>query len=104
MLTIFVWLDAFKLMSLKEVLVLLLLGGLGALAAYPVSGKMLDTLPIGFSLYSRFIAPWIEEAIKAAIMIALFRMNRIGYKLDAVISGFAIGAGFSVVAESFKQK
>ena len=24
-------------------------------------------------------------------------MNRIGYKLDAVISGFAIGAGFSVV-------
>jgi hypothetical protein len=66
-------------------------------AAYPVSGKMLDTLPIGFSLYSRFIAPWIEEAIKAAIMIALFWMNRIGYKLDAVISGFAIGAGFSVV-------
>ena len=30
-------------------------------------------------------------------MIGLFRMNRIGYKLDAVISGFAIGAGFSVV-------
>jgi hypothetical protein len=30
-------------------------------------------------------------------MMALFRMNRIGYKLDAVISGFAIGAGFSVV-------
>ena len=97
MLAIFVWLDAFALMSLKEILVLLLLGGLGALAAYPVSGKMLDTLPIGFSLYSRFIAPWIEEAIKALIMIALFRLNRIGYKLDALISGFAIGAGFSVV-------
>ena len=30
-------------------------------------------------------------------MILLFRFNRIGYKLDAVISGFAIGAGFSVV-------
>ena len=30
-------------------------------------------------------------------MIGLFRFNRIGYKLDAVISGFAIGAGFSVV-------
>jgi RsiW-degrading membrane proteinase PrsW (M82 family) len=97
LLGLFVWLDAFKLMSLKEVLVLLLLGGLGALAAYPVSGKMLDTLPIGFSIYSRFVAPWIEEAIKALIMIGLFRMNRIGYKLDAVISGFAIGAGFSVV-------
>ena len=97
MLAIFVWLDTFALMSLKEVSVLLLLGAVGALAAWPVSGRLLDTLPIGFSLYSRFIAPWIEEAIKAAIMILLFRMNRIGYKLDAVISGFAVGAGFSVV-------
>ncbi len=97
LLGVFVWLDAFKLMSLKEVLVLLVLGGVGAIAAYPVSGRLLDALPIGFSSYSRFVAPWIEEAIKAAIMIALFRMNRIGYKLDAVISGFAIGAGFSVI-------
>jgi hypothetical protein len=30
-------------------------------------------------------------------MVLLFRFNRIGYKLDALISGFAIGAGFSVV-------
>jgi RsiW-degrading membrane proteinase PrsW (M82 family) len=101
MLAIFVWLDAFALMSLKEIFVLLALGAIGALAAWPVSGRLLDTLPIGFSLYSRFIAPWIEEAIKAAIMIALFRMNRIGYKLDAVISGFAIGAGFSLVENIF---
>lgn len=97
MLAIFIWLDAFKLMNLKEILVLLLLGGIGAIAAYPVSGRLIDVLPIGFSNYSRFVAPWIEEAIKAVIMIGLFRLNRIGYKLDAVISGFAIGAGFSVV-------
>src|SRR5690242_872329 len=97
LLGVFVWLDAFKLMSLTEVLVLLVLGGMGAIAAYPVSGRLLVALPIGFSLYSRFVAPWIEEAIKAIIMIVLFRMNRIGYKLDAVISGFAIGAGFSVI-------
>jgi RsiW-degrading membrane proteinase PrsW (M82 family) len=101
MLGVFVWLDAFKLMSLREVLALLFLGAIGAFAAWPVSGRLLDTLPIGFSLYSRFVAPWIEEAIKAAIMILLFRMNRIGYKLDAVISGFAIGAGFSVVENIF---
>jgi RsiW-degrading membrane proteinase PrsW (M82 family) len=97
MLAVFVWLDAFKLMSLGEVLVLLVLGGIAAIVAYPVSGRFIDTLPIGFNNYSRFVAPWIEEALKAVIMIALFRMNRIGYKLDAVISGFAIGAGFSVV-------
>ncbi len=97
MLAIFVWLDAFKLMSLGEILVLLVLGGCAAVVAYPISGQFIDTLPIGFSNYSRFVAPWIEEALKAIVMIALFRFNRIGYKLDAVISGFAIGAGFSVV-------
>jgi RsiW-degrading membrane proteinase PrsW (M82 family) len=97
LLAVFVWLDSFELMSLGEILVLLALGAVAAAAAYPVSGRMLDTLPIGFSNYSRFIAPWIEEALKAAVMIGLFRFNRIGYKLDAVISGFAIGAGFSVV-------
>ena len=97
LLGIFVWLDAFKLMSLKEILALLILGGIAAGFAWPVSGRLLDALPIGFSFYSRFVAPWIEEAIKAAAMILLFRLNRIGYKLDAVISGFAIGAGFSVI-------
>lgn len=97
LLTVFVWLDAFKLMSFGEVVLLLVAGGVGAGIAWPIAGRFLDTLPIGFSTYSRFVAPWIEEAIKCLIMVALFRMNRIGYKLDAVISGFAIGAGFSVV-------
>lgn len=101
MLCIFIWLDAFALMSRGEVLVLLTLGAGSALVAWPLSGRLLDTLPIGFSLYSRFVAPWIEEAIKAVIIITLFRINRIGYKLDAVISGFAIGAGFSVVENIF---
>jgi RsiW-degrading membrane proteinase PrsW (M82 family) len=94
LLLLFVWLDAFKLMRFGEVLTLLLLGGAAGIAAYPVSGRLLDTLPIGFSSYSRFVAPWIEEAIKCAIVVLLFRFNRIGYKIDAVICGFAIGAGF----------
>jgi RsiW-degrading membrane proteinase PrsW (M82 family) len=88
-------------MNFREILILLLLGGLAALVAWPISGRMLDTLPIGFSNYSRYVAPWIEEALKALVMIGLFRLNRIGYKLDAVISGFAIGAGFSVVENVF---
>jgi RsiW-degrading membrane proteinase PrsW (M82 family) len=97
LLAVFVWLDAFALMRFREILMLLILGGLAAIAVYPVSGRLIDTLPIGFSGYSRFVAPWLEEGVKAIVMIGLFWFNRIGYKLDAVISGFAIGAGFSVV-------
>ena len=97
LLAVFDWLDAFELVNFKEICVLLLLGAVAAGLSWPVSGRLLDTLPIGFSFYSRFMAPWIEEAIKGAMIVILFRMNRIGYKLDAVIAGFAIGAGFSVV-------
>jgi RsiW-degrading membrane proteinase PrsW (M82 family) len=97
LLAVFVWLDAFELMSFREILQLLVLGGFCAVAVYPVSGRLIDTLPIGFSGYSRYVAPWLEEGVKAIAMIGLFWFNRIGYKLDAVISGFAIGAGFSVV-------
>ena len=92
----FIWLDVFKLMSLWETLGLLLIGGIAAAAAYPLSGVFLDSLPLGFNNYSRFVAPWIEEALKTIVIISLFRFNRIGFKVDAVISGFAVGAGFSV--------
>lgn len=97
MLMMFIWLDVFKLMTTWETLGLLALGGVTAAVAYPVSGVFLDQLPLGYSTYSRFAAPWIEEFIKGLAIVGLFYFNRIGFKLDAVISGFAIGAGFSVV-------
>ena len=97
MLVMFIWLDVFKLMTIWETIGLLLLGAVTAGAAYPVSGAFIDALPLGFSNYSRFVAPWIEEFIKGLAVVGLFWFNRIGYKLDAVISGFAIGAGFSVI-------
>ena len=97
MLVLFIWLDVFKLMTLWETVGLLVLGALTAGAAYPISGTFLDALPLGFSNYSRFVAPWLEELVKGLAVVGLFWFNRIGYKLDAVISGFAIGAGFSVI-------
>ena len=97
MLMMFIWLDVFKLMTTWETLGLLALGGITAAVAYPVSGIFLDQLPLGYSNYSRFAAPWVEELIKGLAIVGLFYWNRIGFKLDAVISGFAIGAGFSVI-------
>jgi RsiW-degrading membrane proteinase PrsW (M82 family) len=94
---LFAWLDVFKLMSAWEMIGLLLLGAVTALVAWPVAGRVLDTLPMGYSFYSRMVAPWIEEALKGLAVAGLILTNRIGYKLDAVISGFAIGAGFSVI-------
>lgn len=97
LLLVFEWLDVFHLIHVRAVLGLLALGILAGVISYPISGRVLDTLPLGFSNYSRFVAPWLEEALKAVAVIWLFARNRIGFKLDAAISGFAIGAGFSVV-------
>ena len=101
MAALFAWLDIFKLMSVWEMLGLLILGGITALAAWPISGQMLDALPMGFSFYSKMVAPWIEEALKGLAIVILFAGNRVGFKLDAVISGFTIGAGFSVIENIF---
>ena len=101
MAALFAWLDVFKLMSPWEMIACLLLGMVAALVAWPLSGQMLDTLPMGYSFYSRIVAPWIEEALKGIALSLLFFNNRIGFKLDAIICGFAIGAGFSVIENIF---
>lgn len=96
----FAWLDVLHLLSKRWIAFLVILGGVSAGLAYPVSGQALDTLPLGFSNYSRFVAPWIEEALKGAIIVGLFVFNRVGYKIDAALSGLAIGAGFAIVENS----
>jgi RsiW-degrading membrane proteinase PrsW (M82 family) len=97
LLLLFAFLDVFRLMSVKEVVFLLLLGSVSSWVVFPVAGGLLDTLPIGFSSYSRFVAPVVEELAKAACVAGLFAANRIGFKLDAAISGFAVGVGFAAV-------
>ena len=97
LLAAFVWLDAFKLVSWRELALLIAGGGALAVVSYFVNGRFLDTLPIGFSTFSRFYAPPIEETLKAALILALFLGNRIGFVIDAAIAGVAVGAGFSVI-------
>jgi protease PrsW len=97
MLAVFVWLDTFKLVSWRQLAGLLAAGGALALISYFINGQFLDTLPIGFSPFSRFVAPPIEETLKATLILALVMRNRIGFMIDAAIAGVAVGAGFSVV-------
>ena len=50
---------------------------------------------------SLYIAPPLEEILKAIIIIILFYKKRIGFLVDAAILGFAVGAGFSFVENSY---
>jgi RsiW-degrading membrane proteinase PrsW (M82 family) len=96
-----VYLDSFKLVSLKSVVLAMAVGGLAAGASYLLNVALLDELPIDFVRYSRFVSPWIEEALKASILIYLVRTRRIGMLVDAAIFGFAIGSGFALVENAY---
>lgn len=97
LLFVFDRLDAFNLINLRDIGLLLGAGGALAALSFVANWRVLDGFPIGFSNYSRYVAPIIEETLKAAPIIFLFMRNRLGFKLDAAIAGFAVGAGFSAV-------
>ncbi len=96
-LIVLVWMDSYKLVSLKSVVMVIVLGGLAAFAAMYVNGWLLDTLGMQLGPYSRYVSPLVEESLKALVIIYLFRSNRIGFLVDSAIMGFAVGAGFALV-------
>ncbi|HZK99431.1 MAG TPA: PrsW family glutamic-type intramembrane protease [Caulobacteraceae bacterium] len=100
-LAVFQLVDAFKLIGIGEI-ALLLAGGAGlAAASYFANGGVMDTFPIGLGDYTRYVAPAVEETIKGLLVVGLFAFNRVGYLIDAAIAGFAIGAGFSLTENLF---
>lgn len=92
-----VYLDSYKLVPIRRVLTVIVLGCATAALSYPVSMIALDLVGIDFTAYTRYVAPVIEEALKAAVIVALLRLNRIGFLVDAAILGFAVGAGFAIL-------
>jgi protease PrsW len=88
------WLDSFKLVNFTTVVGVVLLGGIAAAGCYVASGYAMDTLHLSFATYSRFVAPFLEEMLKSTVVIVLFARNRIGFMVDAIILGLAVGAGF----------
>ncbi|MFQ5676736.1 MAG: PrsW family glutamic-type intramembrane protease [bacterium] len=88
-------------MKPRSVLFTIFLGCLVALAAAFLNSWVAGQLNIGFSFYSRYVAPILEEALKAAYLVYLIRSEKVGFMVDAAIYGFAIGAGFAFVENIF---
>lgn len=91
-----VYLDSFKLVGFAELLGVIGLGILAAALSYPLSAVLMDATHSGFRTYSHYMAPVIEEGLKAAMMVWLFSRNRIGFMVDAAILGAAVGGGFAL--------
>jgi len=100
-LAVFSQLDVFDLISIREIAVIVAAGAGTALVSLQVNSGVLVTFPIETTDFTRYVAPIIEECLKAIPIIVLFHRNRLGYKLDAGIAGFAIGAGFAMVENAW---
>ncbi len=94
---VLLYMDSYKLVSLKAVLWIIAAGALTVIPVYFVNGYLQELLQIDFRTLSLYVAPLTEEAVKAFVIVALFRMNRIGFLVDSAIMGFAVGTGFAFV-------
>lgn len=100
-LAVLVWLDSYKLVRVRLVLGTIALGCVVAALSYPINAAGLQLMQIDFVPYTRYVAPFIEESLKALIIVTLIRNNRIGFLVDAAILGFAVGAGFAILENLF---
>jgi RsiW-degrading membrane proteinase PrsW (M82 family) len=96
-----VFLDSYKLVGLRAVLVTIAVGGAVALLSLLVNSWLVELLDLGRNVDARYVAPVLEEVLKSTYLVFLLRSDRIGFKVDAAIRGFAIGAGFALVENLF---
>ena len=89
--------DSYKLLRLQTVLTIAAAGSLAAGASYVANGWAFALFAGDFQSYSRYISPWIEESLKAVVLVFLIRTRRVGLPVDAGIAGFAVGTGFALV-------
>ncbi|HTK56022.1 MAG TPA: PrsW family glutamic-type intramembrane protease [Gemmatimonadales bacterium] len=87
--------DSYKLVALRAVLWSVGGGVMAALIGYGVNVELQPLLALGPARYSMYVAPVVEESLKAACLLYLLLRNRVGFVVDAAIHGFAIGTGFA---------
>jgi protease PrsW len=97
------YLDSYKLVSLRLVVMVVACGVLSAAACYEVNAWILRLTTLDRETYTRFLGPVVEELGKAVVIVVLIRFHRIGFLIDAAILGFATGTGFAVVENVYYQ-
>ena len=94
-------LDSYKLVRLRAVILAMLAGVVALVVCNYLNAYLIDLLTMDFRPFSRYVAPVTEEAVKAVYVVWLVRRGRIGFMVDAVILGFAVGTGFGILENVF---
>ena len=94
---VLVFLDSFKLVKLRSILQIIVLGCVVAAISFVINGPLQRMLALELAAYSRYVAPVVEELLKAIPILYLLSKQKVGFMVDAAIFGFAVGAGFGFV-------
>jgi RsiW-degrading membrane proteinase PrsW (M82 family) len=99
-----IYLDSYKLVRLRAVLLAIVAGAVIAVICFRVNPYLADEMGLDVLLLRRYLGPVVEEVLKGAVLIYLMLTRRIGFLVDAAIFGFAVGTGFAVVENIYYLK
>jgi len=91
------YLDSFQLVRPRELVAALIIGIAVAVVSLAVNDSFMHATGWKRAMITRYVAPPVEETLKAAWLAWLIARRRIGFMVDAAIVGFAVGAGFALV-------
>ena len=103
-LAVLVLLESYRLVRLSTVVAVVAAGAAVAAVCYFLNGWTVGALDWDLTRYSRYVAPIVEELLKAAVVGVLVRTHRVGFVVDGAMLGFAVGAGFAVVENLHYQQ
>lgn len=92
-----VLLDSYKLIPMRAILFAVAAGITAATAGYFLNILVEPAIGLDLRRYTIWIAPIIEEILKALYVIWLMRRNKVGFVVDAATYGFAVGTGFAFI-------
>lgn len=96
-----VYLDSYKLVHVRALVMAILIGAVVALVCLSINDAVIHELGIRRRMSSRYFAPVLEETLKAGYVMWLIRKGRVGFSVDAAIIGFAVGCGFALIENTY---
>src|SRR5262245_46773604 len=82
------FMDRFRIVRPGMIVSAIGYGAAAALMCLVVNRTLLDAVGIPTALLTRYVAPPIEEAAKALLLVVWLKRGRVGFLVDAAILGF----------------
>jgi RsiW-degrading membrane proteinase PrsW (M82 family) len=95
------YLDSYKLVHMRTLVFTILVGCAVALVCLTINDAVIHDFGVRRRVSSRYVAPVLEEALKAVYVAWLIRKGRVGFLVDAAIVGFAVGTGFALIENTY---